>query len=117
MKPTAKTIRFYNTHKDQVALEAFMNYADYGFSSANEMAVTALYKLAEQSSASTEEIPLGSLADKIVERLKGCINIVAGSSEAIGPTENVSSGPEIWDAPDNVNDADLSDVMGDILSF
>ena len=38
MKSFAKTIRFYDTHKDQVAIKAISNFAEYGFSSANEMA-------------------------------------------------------------------------------
>ena len=74
MKSFAKTIRFYDTHKDQVAIKAISNFAEYGFSSANEMVVTALYELAERhNNHSSNELPLDELADKIVARLGGNI--------------------------------------------
>lgn len=44
MDITRKTIRFYDSEKDKTALEALNNYADYGFSSANDMVVGALYE-------------------------------------------------------------------------
>ena len=116
MKSFAKTIRFYDTHKDQVAIKAISNYAEYGFNSANEMVVTALYELAERHNNHSSELPLDELADKIVARLGGNITIVSGTSEAI-PSSNVSSGPETWDAPEPTTDDNISDVMADILSF
>lgn len=59
MKSFAKTIRFYDTHKDQVAIKAISNFAEYGFNSANEMVVTALYELAERhNNHSSNELPL-----------------------------------------------------------
>ena len=116
MKSFAKTIRFYDTHKDQVAIKAISHYADYGFSSANEMVVTALYELAERHNNHSSELPLDELADKIVARLGGNITIVSGTSEAI-PSSNVSSGPETWNAPEPTTDDNISDVMADILSF
>ncbi len=117
MKSFAKTIRFYDTHKDQVAIKAISNYAEYGFSSANEMVVTALYELAERhNNHSLNELPLDELADKIVARLGGNITITPGTSEAI-PSSCVSSGPETWDAPEPVTDDNIGDVMADILSF
>ena len=117
MKSFAKTIRFYDTHKDQVAIKAISNYADYGFSSANEMVVTALYELAERhNNHSSNDLPLDELADKIVARLGGNITIVPGTSEAISSC-SVSSGPETWDAPEPATDDNISDVMADILSF
>lgn len=100
MKSFAKTIRFYDTHKDQVAIKAISNYAEYGFSSANEMVVTALYEL----------------ADKIVARLGGNIAIVSGTTEA-NPSSCVSSGPETWYNPEPITDDNIGDVMADILSF
>ena len=64
MKSFAKIIRFYDTHKDQVAIKAISNFAEYGFSSANEMVVTALYELAERhNNHSSNELPLDELAD------------------------------------------------------
>ena len=116
MKSFAKTIRFYDTHKDQVAIKAISNYADYGFSSANEMVVTALYELAERHNNHSSELPLDELADKIVARLGGNITIVSGTSEAF-PSCSVSSGPETWDTPEPATDDNISDVMADILSF
>ncbi len=117
MKSFAKTIRFYDTHKDQVAIKAISNYAEYGFSSANEMVVTALYELAERhNNHSSNELPLDELADKIVERLGGNITISSGVAEA-NTTSNVSSGPETWDTPEPMNDDNIGDVMADILSF
>ena len=117
MKSFAKTIRFYDTHKDQVAIKAISNYAEYGFSSANEMVVTALYELAERhNNHSSNELPLDELADKIVARLGGNIAIVSGTTEA-NPSSCVSSGPKTWDAPEPVTDDNIGDVMADILSF
>ena len=117
MKSFAKTIRFYDTHKDQVAIKAISNYAEYGFSSANEMVVTALYELAERhNNHSSNELPLDELADKIVARLGGNIAIVSGPTEA-NPSSCVSSGPETWDTPEPATDENISDVMADILSF
>ena len=117
MKSFAKTIRFYDTHKDQVAIKAISNFAEYGFSSANEMVVTALYELAERhNNHSSNELPLDELADKIVARLGGSIAIVSGTTEA-NPSSCVSSGPETWDTPEPATDENISDVMADILSF
>lgn len=117
MKSFAKTIRFYDTHKDQVAIKAISNYAEYGFSSANEMVVTALYELAERhNNHSSNELPLDELADKIVARLGGNIAIVSGTTET-NPSSCVSSGPETWDTPEPATDENISDVMADILSF
>ena len=117
MKSFAKTIRFYDTHKDQVAIKAISNYAEYGFSSANEMVVTALYELAElHNNHSSNELPLDELADKLVARLRGNIAIVSGTTEA-NPSSCVSSGPETWDTPEPTTDENISDVMADILSF
>ena len=117
MKSFAKTIRFYDTHKDQVAIKAISNYAEYGFSSANEMVVTALYELAERhNNHSSNELPLDELADKIVARLGGNIAIVSRTTEA-NPSSRVSSGPETWDTPEPTTDENISDVMADILSF
>lgn len=117
MKSFAKTIRFYDTHKDQVAIKAISNYAEYGFSSANEMVVTALYELAERhNNHSSNELPLDELADKIVAKLGGNITIVSGTTEA-NPSSYVSSGPETWDTPEPATDENISDVMADILSF
>ena len=118
MKSFAKTIRFYDTHKDQVAIKAISNFAEYGFSSANEMVVTALYELAERhNNHSSNDLPLDELADKIAERLKGDLHIVADSSEAIGPSSTCPFGPAILDAPDSVSDSEISGIMADILSF
>ena len=117
MKSFAKTIRFYDTHKDQVAIKAISNFAEYGFSSANEMVVTALYELAERhNNHSSNELPLDELADKIVARLGGNIAIVSGTTED-NPSSCVSSGPETWDTPEPTTDENISDVMADILSF
>lgn len=117
MKSFAKTIRFYDTHKDQVAIKAISNYAEYGFSSANEMVVTALYELAERhNNHSSNELPLDELADKIVARLGGSITTVSGTTET-NPSSCVSSGPETWDTPEPTTDENISDVMADILSF
>lgn len=117
MKSFAKTIRFYDTHKDQVAIKAISNYAEYGFSSANEMVVTALYELAERhNNHSSNELPLDELADKIVAKLGGNITIVSGTTEA-NPSSCVSSGLETWDTPEPATDENISDVMADILSF
>ena len=117
MKSFAKTIRFYDTHKDQVAIKAISNFAEYGFSSANEMVVTALYELAERhNNHSSNELPLDELADNIVARLGGNVAIVSGTTEA-NPSSCVSSGPETWDTPEPATDENISDVMADILSF
>ena len=72
-----KTIRFYDTEQDKVALEALNNYADYGFSSANDMVVGALYELAMHRSHGTNEIDPNGLADMIAERLKGSLHLVS----------------------------------------
>ena len=117
MKSFAKTIRFYDTHKDQVAIKAISNYAEYGFSSANEMVVTALYELAERhNNHSSNELPLDELADKIVARLGGNIAIVSGTTEA-NPASCVSSGPDTGVTTEHEADENISDVMADILSF
>lgn len=117
MKSFAKTIRFYDTHKDQVAIKAISNFAEYGFSSANEMVVTALYELAERhNNHSSNELPLDELADKIVAKLSGNITIVSGTTEA-NPSSCVSSDPETWDTPEPTTDENISDVMANILSF
>lgn len=118
MSTIAKTIRFNNTNKCQVALKAMNNHTNYGFATANDMVMTALYELAERhDSPGHTDLPLDTLADMIAERLKGELHIVADTSEAIGPSSSVSSGPAAWDEPDQVNDADIGDVMADILSF
>jgi len=117
MKSFAKTIRFYDTHKDQVAIKAISNFAEYGFSSANEMVVTALYELAERhNNHSSNELPLDELADKIVARFGGNITIVSGTTDA-NPSSCGFSEPTIWDATDLFTDDNIGDVMADILSF
>lgn len=118
MNYTAKTIRFNKSNKSQVALKAMNNFAEYGFTSANEMVMTALYELAERHDKPSQlDLPLDIIADKIAERLKGDLHIVADSSEAIGPSSTCPFGPAILDAPDSVSDSEISGIMADILSF
>lgn len=113
MSYTAKTIRFNKSNKSQVALKAMNNFAEYGFASANEMVMTALYELAERHDRpSQSDLPLDVIADKIAERLKEELHIVADTSEAVP-----SSGPTTWDSPEEVTDTDVGDIIADILSF
>ena len=118
MNYTAKTIRFNKSNKSQVALKAMNNFAEYGFTSANEMVMTALYELAERHDRpGLTDLPLDTIADKLAERLIGKGLLIAGTTEAIGPSSTCPSGPSTLDAPDSVSDEDISDIMADILNF
>lgn len=118
MSGIAKTIRFHKVHRDEVALKAYTNFADYGFASANDMAMTALYELAERHDRpGLTDLPLDTIVDKLAERLIDKGLLIAGTTEAIGPSSTCPSGPAILDAPDSVSDDDVSDIMADILNF
>lgn len=106
-----KTIRFRDTPRDQMALKALNNYEEYGFSSANEMVVSALYKLAGYDTP-TNELSPEKLADLIAERLRGTFTI----NNAPTTTSDTAS-PVTWDEPNQASDAQLEDVLADILNM
>ena len=90
MDITRKTIRFYDSEKDKVALEALNNYADYGFSSANDMVVGALYELARHQSSGISGITPNELADMIAERLNGKLHITQTTDTPANTTTSSS---------------------------
>lgn len=91
MDITRKTIRFYDSEKDKVALEALNNYADYGFSSANDMVVGALYQLARHQSSGISDITPNELADMIAERLSGKLHVVQATDTTTATTDNTET--------------------------
>ncbi len=115
MKTYTKTVRFYDTKKDQIALSALSNYADYGFNNANEMMVNALYEFTERCSDSSN-IDIDLLADRLAKRLAETGITITSTSEAI-PTPTVPSGLVSLNSTDKVMDNNIDDIMSDILSY
>lgn|SRR5574344_772544 len=110
MDITRKTIRFYDSEKDKTALEALNNYADYGFSSANDMVVGALYELARHQSSGISDITPNELADMIAERLNGKLHVVQTTD-----TATASSSVESLDIVQD--DSGLDDALDFLNSF
>lgn len=115
MKTYTKTVRFYDTKKDKKALEALSRYADYGFSNANDMIVSALYEFTERNNTTTE-LDINALADMIAKRLSEKDIFLQGTSEAF-PSITVPSGPETLCSTDAELDNNIADIMSDILSY
>ena len=115
MEITRKTIRFYDSEKDKVALEALNNYADYGFSSANDMVVGALYELARHQSSSISGITPNELADMIAERLSGKLNVVQATDTTTDTTTMASVSVESLDIVQDDNG--LDDALDFLNSF
>lgn len=115
MDITRKTIRFYDSEKDKVALEALNNYADYGFSSANDMVVGALYELARHHSSGISDITPNELADMIAERLSGKLHVVQATDTTTATTTTTSSSVETLDIVQDDNG--LDDALDFLNSF
>ena len=115
MEITRKTIRFYDSEKDKVALEALNNYADYGFSSANDMVVGALYELARHQSPGISSITPNELADMIAERLGGKLNVVQATDTTTDTTTMASVSVESLDIVQDDNG--LDDALDFLNSF
>ena len=106
-----KTIRFRDSPRDQAALKALNNFEEYGFSSANEMVISALYKLAGHDTT-TNELSPEKLADLIAERLRGTLTI----SNVPTATSDTTS-PVTWDEPNQATDEQFENVLADILNM
>jgi len=115
MDITRKTIRFYDSEKDKVALEALNNYADYGFSSANDMVIGALYELARHQSTGISDITPNELADMIAERLSGKLHVVQATDTATITTTTASLSVESLDIAQDDNG--LDDALDFINNF
>lgn len=111
---TRKTIRFYDSPRDQKALEALNNYRDYGYDNANTMMVSALYKLIEHDSSPQSPIDIEQIATLVVDKLQGKIYVPTDA-----PKESINTSPSTMelDATPTTDDETLSSAASFIDSL
>ncbi len=106
----SKTIRFRNTHRDQEALDVLNHYLDFGYASANELVIAALYEMKYKAPASN--LPHVT-AEELVEMIATRLDNHSYHPREEGKVPSITS----WDTPNPADDKQLGDIFADILSM